>query len=442
MRISMLTWEFPPFIAGGLGMACYGLAKALLTRGVEIDMVLPTKEEVYFKLRKPDDVDYMPTFPMNPGSKKLLGLLAEIKNLEINERLRAIGLSEQPESYTSSKGDSWFENLLETDMRRIYGQHIFKSMEEVRDYLDGDEDLFRKVREFTARFLRYPKIFARSDAIHAHDWLTYTAGVALKGMLGKPLIAHIHATEFDRAGGPGDERIHKIEYTGLEAADLVVAVSNYTARMIIDRYRIDPKKIRTVHNAYSVSGHCRERHRIFKDPLILFLGRITIQKGPDYFLEVASRVLEKHPNVRFVMAGSGDMFFRMVRATAAKRLRDRFLFAGFLNREEVENMLKATDIYVLPSVSEPFGIAPLEAMSYGSVAIVSKQSGVSEVIQNAFKVDFWDIDQMTSVILDLLEKPEERLKIAKAGQIEALEIEWDRAAAQTIDVYNEALCSI
>jgi glycosyltransferase involved in cell wall biosynthesis len=256
------------------------------------------------------------------------------------------------------------------------------------------------------------------------------------------LIAHIHATEFDRSGGPGDERIHKIEYSGLSNADLVIAVSQFTAQMVIDRYRIPTKKIRVIHNAYSLASEgIPVRKKLFKDPLILFLGRITIQKGPDYFVEVAERVLKKFPNARFVMAGTGDMFSRIIRASASKRLKDRFLFAGFLNREQVEKILAATDIFVLPSISEPFGIVPLEAMAHGAVAIVSKQSGVSEIVDHAFKVDFWDIDTTVEIIVRLLSNPDELNDMSFKGQNEVLAIGWHKAAENTVKAYNEVLCS-
>jgi glycosyltransferase involved in cell wall biosynthesis len=433
----MLTWEFPPFIAGGLGMACYGLVKAMLKQGVEIDLVMPTTEEVYFPMRAPEDADILPIAYLDPSRGKIKFEKQTIENLI--ERLRTVGAYAYPESYLTP-GFS-FENFIES----VWNKHMWISRqgaEAIRTHLRGDSPLFRKVQELTSRMMKFASVLS-CDLIHVHDWLTYPAGVALKGMLGKKLVAHMHATEFDRAGGPGDDRIHNIEYMGLSNADRVIAVSQYTAQMVIDRYRIEPSKIKIVHNAYSVSSHDgQKRRRLFKDPLILFMGRITLQKGPDYFLEVADRVIRRYPNVRFVMAGSGDMFSRILRTSASKRLKDRFLFSGFLNREQVSQILSATDIFVMPSVSEPFGIVPLEAMAFGAVAIVSKQSGVSEVIENAFKIDFWDVNKTAEIIIDLLGHPDKMEEIAKAGKEEVMRIGWQKAAENAIDVYRGLGCSI
>lgn len=434
MKVLMLTWEFPPFISGGLAMACYGLVKSMLKKGVQIDMLLPTSEEVCFPMRKSGDEDNLPIWILD--KKQEVILLPKLSGTLV-ERLRAIGMTEIPESYISP-GFSFesFEATVEW-IWQTYHDRIEKDMNILTASMRGSENLFRKVQEFTARAMKYSQSFS-CDAIHVHDWLTYPAGIMLKRLLKKPLVAHIHATEFDRAGGPGDGRVHNIEYAGLTAADKVVAVSQYTARMIIDRYCVQPQKINVVHNAHSMDIDRPKRKKLFKDPVVLFLGRVTLQKGPDYFLEVAKRVISRFPKVRFIVAGSGDMFSRILRGAAAKKLKDRFLFTGFLNRDQVEKILLASDIFMLPSVSEPFGIAPLEAMAYGAVAVISKQSGVSEVIENAYKVDFWDIDKTADIVVHLLENPEERAVLAKAGQKEVFAIEWDEAAGKLIKVYEEA----
>lgn len=429
-----MTWEFPPFIAGGMGMACYGLARALLEIGVDVDLVLPTTDDVYFPLRKVSDVDTMPVHHMYRTND---GTHTTNHTLTLRERLKLLGVSSFPETYLTPGYN--FESTLEN----VWNLSFTKTheLDLVKMHLGGNENLFKKVREFTARMVRNAHNF-QCDAIHVHDWLTYPAGILLKNLLKKPLITHIHATEFDRAGGPGDHRIHNIEYAGMNQADRVLAVSQYTAQMIMDRYCVDSKKIRIVHNAYSFTSEVNidKKRKLFRDPLVLFMGRVTLQKGPDYFLRMAKKVLDRVPNVRFVMAGSGDMFSKILMSAASKNLKDRFLFAGFLNREQVEEMLSATDIFVLPSVSEPFGIVPLEAMAFGVVTIVSKQSGVSEVIKNAHKVDFWDIDKTSNIIIDLLENPVERKKMAKAGQEEVLEIGWKEAAQKTKNAYEEVVC--
>lgn len=431
----MLTWEFPPYIAGGLGMACYGFAKSLLSMGVEIDLVLPTAEEVYFPLRRPEDADILPIAELDP-SRKSRFTTQTMEDLE--ERLKIIGVSAIPESYITPGFSlkTFHDYILHKFTTSNIGQIGTMSAN-----LRGDEPIFKKVQELAVRSAKYLSTF-NFDVIHAHDWLTYPAALILKEMTGKKLVSHIHATEFDRAGGPGDGRIHNIEYTGLSSADLVVAVSRYTARMIIDRYRIEPGKIEIVHNAYSLSNNLPlEKKKLFKDPLILFLGRVTLQKGPDYFLNVAEKVLRRHPKVRFVLAGTGDMFSRILKTSASKRLRDRFLLTGFLNRRQVEQILSATDIFVLPSVSEPFGIVPLEAMAFGAVAILSKQSGVAEVVKNVYKVDFWDIDKTVEIITNLLGNPDEMIRTAKAGQDEVFAIGWQKAAKKLLRIYEGLTCS-
>lgn len=434
----MLTWEFPPFIAGGLGMACYGLAKGLLSMGVEINLMLPTRDEVYFPLRKVEDADIMPIVSLGQKDSAPTEQLFKVQNItNLRERLEAVGASIFPESYftTASGSVSKYYDLLSREISIPLDSNI----EKISTYLTGEEPLFKKVQEFSERVIKYSDAL-NCDLIHAHDWLTYPAGVAVKNILKVPLISHIHATEFDRAGGPGDERIHNIEYAGMSEADSVVAVSKYTAALVIDRYRIKPKKIKVVHNAYSVSNDTiNARRRIFKSPLVLFLGRITIQKGPDYFVRVAEKVLKECKDVFFVMAGSGDMFSGVLKSAASRRLKERFLFTGFLNREKVEDILCATDIFVLPSVSEPFGIVPLEAMAFGAATIVSKQSGVAEVIENVYKVDFWDVDQMSGVIIDLLKNPEKRDEMARLGKAEVLRIGWNKAAEKLVNVYKRHL---
>ena len=216
-----------------------------------------------------------------------------------------------------------------------------------------------------------------------------------------------------------------------------MVVSSFTASVISDKYKIDPAKIRIVHNAFTVQGGVSKRQRIFKEPTILFVGRITIQKGPDYFLEVARRVLEKEKNVRFVMAGSGDMARKILHKAASLGLGTKFLFAGFLKRGEVEQILSSADIFIMPSVSEPFGIVPLEAMSYGAVAVISKQSGVAEVIENAYKIDFWDINQIVSIILDLLKTPGKLRELSQKGIEEVAKLQWETAARKVAAVYDE-----
>lgn len=438
MKILMFTWEFPPLISGGLGMACYGMVKALLALGIKIDLVLPTKEMVYFPLREESDVDTLPVVFMDLHLQREY-ISRKFSNL--NERLEYLGISGRPESYlqlgdiqkymSAVKKEYW---LSDTTLREE--QELWKDM---TASLTGDEDLMQKVQEFTLRADR----FAREldyNLIHAHDWLTYPAGMLAKKISQKPLVVHIHATEFDRAGGPGDERVHKIEHAGMSYADMVIAVSQYTAQMIISRYRIDTGKIRIVHNAFTLSDDTvLSKIRLFKGPTVLFLGRITLQKGPDYYLEVAERVLKIHPEARFIMAGTGDMARNLLRRSASMHLQNKFLFTGFLNRNQVEEILRASDIYVLPSVSEPFGISPLEAMAFGIASLISKQSGVAEVVNHAYKIDFWDVDLMADTINYLIDHPEKCLKMGIDGMREVNQIRWNEAAEKIRVIYSAVL---
>ncbi|MBP7117597.1 MAG: glycosyltransferase [Candidatus Cloacimonetes bacterium] len=438
MKILMFTWEFPPLISGGLGMACYGIIKALLNQGIKIDLVLPTKEFVYFPMREPEDADTLPVVFVDAEKQRSF---SHVTFNTLQERMEYIGISEEPESYfqladikrdsLALKKEYWLSETVSLEEKDLW--------QEMTTNLIGDELLIRKVQEYTLRAEKLAKTLDY-DVIHAHDWLCYPAGMLARRIAQKPLIVHIHATEFDRAGGPGDERIHKIEHAGMTYADKVIAVSQYTAQMIMSRYRIDTAKIRIVHNAFSVPDDAViAKQRIFGGPVILFLGRITLQKGPDYFLEMAQRVLAVHPEARFIMAGTGDMSRKLLRRSASLKLKNRFLFTGFLNRKQVERVLRASDIYVLPSVSEPFGISPLEAMAFGITSIISKQSGVAEVVNHAFKIDFWDTDLWVETINYLIENPDKCVKIGIDGMHEVNRIQWDEAAEKIRLLYSNTL---
>ncbi|HNZ32844.1 MAG TPA: glycosyltransferase family 4 protein [Candidatus Cloacimonas sp.] len=438
MKILMFTWEFPPLISGGLGMACYGMVKALLSQGIKIDLVLPTKELVYFPLRDEGDADTLPAVFIEP--EKQIEYTRRAFTC-LSERLEYIGVTTHPESYFNLSEIAEYSNLIKKhyELSEVTISEELELLKEMTAHLIGDEDLIRKVQEYTLRANRFAKIL-EYDLIHAHDWLTYPSGILTKQISHKPLIVHIHATEFDRAGGPGDPRIHKIEYIGMTYADKVIAVSQYTAQMIMSRYRIDSGKIRIIHNAFTLpETNLNNKKRIFIGPTILYLGRVTIQKGPDYFLDMAAKVLKVHPEARFILAGTGDMQRQILRRSASLSLKNRFLFTGFLNRKQVERILQAADIYVLPSVSEPFGISPLEAMSYGITAIISKQSGVAEIIHHAFKIDYWDVDLWAETINHLIENPEECRKIGIEGMKEVQRIQWDEAAEKIRQLYATTL---
>jgi glycogen synthase len=279
------------------------------------------------------------------------------------------------------------------------------------------------------------------DVIHAHDWLTYKAGIAAKEVTGKPLVVHMHATEFDRSGENVNTIIYEIEKQGMMAADAVIAVSNLTRNIVIEKYGIAPEKVFTVHNAVDPVDHevTAKFTKGTDEKIVTFLGRITYQKGPEYFVEAAAKVLKKNSNVRFVMAGSGDMMNKIIRRVAQLKIADKFHFAGFLKGDEVVNMFQMSDVYVMPSVSEPFGISPLEAMRSNVPVIISKQSGVSEILKHAIKVDFWDVDAMADAIYGLLQYDGLNTMFRKYGKDEVDSLKWENAAVHVADVYSFAL---
>ncbi|MBQ4021434.1 MAG: glycosyltransferase family 4 protein, partial [Bacteroidales bacterium] len=278
------------------------------------------------------------------------------------------------------------------------------------------------------------------DVIHAHDWLTYLAGIAAKRVSGKPLVIHVHATEYDRTGENVNTQVYAIEQMGMREADKVITVSDWTRNIVINKYGIDPEKVVTVHNAVDFSN--RETlvaKRGVPEKTVTFLGRITFQKGPEYFIEAAYKVLQKTDNVRFVMAGSGDLLNRSIRRVAQLGMADKFHFTGFLRGADVQKMFALSDVYVMPSVSEPFGISPLEAMQSNVPTIISKQSGVAEVLKYAIKVDFWDIDALADAIYGLVTYPAIAKVAGEKGYDEVNSLKWDHAAAKIKDVYQAAM---
>jgi len=282
------------------------------------------------------------------------------------------------------------------------------------------------------------------DVIHAHDWLTYYAGIAAKRVSGKPLVVHMHATSFDRSSSDNiDTRVYEIERTGMAAADRVIAVSNLTRNIIIEKYNIPAERVVTVHNAVRFAENEIELpERGVTDKIVTFLGRITFQKGPDYFVEAAAKVLKRVPNVRFVMAGSGDMMNHVIRRVARLGIADRFHFTGFLKGDDVHKMFQLSDVYIMPSVSEPFGISPLEAMRANVPSIISKQSGVAEVLDYAVKVDYWDVDSMADAIYGLITYPALSKMFAQKGLEEVTNLKWNDAAKKVKQVYEDAIASM
>lgn len=426
MKVLMFGWEFPPHITGGLGTACYGLTKGLLHQGVEVIFVVPKaygdENQQAVRLVNASDVS------IDIRNSIYKDYWENISYIEVGSNLIPYASPEEFYdiiNYTKQTGSDNYESVLSKkyEFSGKYGQNL---MEEVQRYA------------LVASTIAHQSNF---DVIHAHDWLTYPAGIAAKKISNKPLIIHVHATEFDRSGENINQNVYDIEKLGMENADLIIAVSNLTRNIIIERYGISADKVYTVHNAVEPATrsdfHYEEKH--VKEKIVTFLGRVTFQKGPDYFVEAAYKVLQKDNNVRFVMAGSGDMLNRMIRRVAQLRISNKFHFTGFLDAENVDKMFSMSDVYVMPSVSEPFGISPLEAMRSNVPVVISKQSGVSEVLKYALKIDFWDIDAMSDAIYGLLHYDALSRMFIKHGKSEVDNLKWDNAANLVKELYIKAL---
>ena len=422
MRVLMFGWEFPPFKTGGLGTACYGLTSGLKHMGVEVTFVVP-------KSNGPEPSQHVKII----GTEDVHTYMEEIEDYT-HVRLVEVNVSLSP--YARPEQHFEVQEVKYQSKRKI----LVTNAPSGNEGLYG-KSLFEGIEEYTAK----AKVIAereKFDIIHAHDWMTFQAGIEAKKVSAKPLVAHIHSTEYDRTGGWSvNPIVCDIEQTGVREADGVIAVSNRAKRTIMENYSIPAEKISVVYNAIdaddSTSNGLAERH--LKKKIVLFLGRITLQKGPDYFLEAANKVLEKEPDVMFVMAGDGDMMYRMIERASDLSMGHKVLFTGFLRGPAVDRMYDMADVYVMPSVSEPFGIAPLEAMSHGVPVIISKQSGVSEVIKHALKVDFWDIDNLADRIISVLRYRALRDMLGKNGKSETRNFSWDNSATQCINVYNKTL---
>lgn len=429
MRVLMFGWEFPPHIAGGLGTACYGMTKGLAANGVEVLFVMPSAS---------GDEDQSAVRILNASDTPLFeNALDDVNEFIDKVQFYRIGTNmipyADPEEFSQIVENE--SKYLDKDFRIQYG-HKYKFsgkyganlMEEVARYAMAGATL---AMEHADEF----------DVIHAHDWLTYLAGMAAKKVTGKPLVVHVHATSFDRGSEDNiDTRVYSLERRGMEAADKVIAVSELTRNICINKYGISPDKVVAVHNAVDFSGNGNMSvERGIKDKVVTFLGRVTYQKGPEYFIEAAAKVLKRCDNVRFVMAGSGDLLNRCIRHVARLGISDRFHFTGFLRGAEVTKMFALSDVYVMPSISEPFGISPLEAMRTNVPSIISKQSGVAEVLNYAIKVDFWDVDAMADAMYGLLNYPALSHVASTAGYDEVNNLKWTAAAAKIKDVYESVV---
>ena len=434
MRVLMFGWEFPPHIAGGLGTACYGMTRGLARNDVEVIFVMPRasgdEDERFVKVVNASDVEARYCDSKIEGADDIM---RKISFIHIDSNMVPYISPEEFETYREGyertgkkfwerEGDSW------TQRYTFSGKYGANLMEEVARYAVVAAEVARQLE-------------GQFDVIHAHDWLTYFAGIAAKRVSGKPLVVHMHTTSFDRSSSDNiDTRVYAIERAGMAAADRVIAVSNLTRNIVIEKYNIPAEKVVTVHNAVRFAEKENELpERGVDDKIITFLGRITFQKGPDYFVEAAAKVLKRVPNVRFVMAGSGDMMNHVIRRVARLGIADRFHFTGFLKGDDVHKMFQLSDVYIMPSVSEPFGISPLEAMRANVPSIISKQSGVAEVLDYAVKVDYWDVDAMADAIYGFVKYPALAKMFAEKGLEEVTGLKWNNAAAKIKTVYEDAI---
>jgi len=453
MRVLMFGWEFPPHISGGLGTACFGLTRGLAFHGVDVIFVVPKAygdedqtavklvgaSQVQVKKRSYQFTNAAYGELQKTGSKVIRDLLY----IEIGSRLVPYLSPEEFGQYVSERllhGDtSWIEK---SDRELPSADTFVEVLGTIEFTGKYGPDLIQEVSNY-AIVASEVALEQEFDVIHAHDWLTYPAGIAAKNASGKPLVVHVHATEFDRSGENYNTIVYDIERSGMLAADLVITVSNLTRNIVIERYGIDPSKVVTVYNAVEPTGD-RKQLQVQKnidEKVVTFLGRITYQKGPEYFMEAAYKVLQYSDNVRFVMAGSGDLLRKMIRYAARLGITEKFHFTDFLKGPEVEYMFALSDVYVMPSVSEPFGISPLEAMRSNVPVIISKQSGVSEILKHAIKIDFWDVDAMADAIYGLISYDALSAMFREYGKEEVESLKWENAALQLKNQYVQLVQS-
>ena len=416
MKALMFGWEFPPQILGGLGTASYGLTKG---------MAQQTDMEITFVLQKPNG-DEDQSFLRLVGANHVPVVYKETSNEYIEQ---IIGKLTRLDDYLHYRNNIRydFSRISTNELGCIYfsGRYPDNLVEEISNY------------EAVASVLAHSLDF---DIIHSHDWLTYPAGKFAKQISGKPLVVHVHATDFDRSRGNVNPTVYAIEKAGMDAADHIITVSNLTRQTVIDKYHQPPHKVTTVHNAVEPLEHAETVIKAQRsEKLVTFLGRITMQKGPEYFVEAAHRVLEKTNNVRFVMAGSGDMMHAMIDLVAKRNIADRFDFTGFLKGKQVHQLLADSDVYIMPSVSEPFGISPLEAMQVGTPSIISKQSGCAEILAHAIKTDYWDIDAMADAIYAIVHYPAMHKSLRNEGKAEVDSITWEKAGLKVRKIYDMVL---
>lgn len=421
MRVLMLGWEFPPRIAGGLGVACYGLVKGLTHHGVQVTFVMPLRSGQEptntYRLLSASEID----IPVD--STRTITFWRQVRFYGVETALGPYLEQLERPILTFDAVPEPVQEATPTGPFRLFftGKYGADLLGEVYRYA------------YVVSFLAEREHF---DLIHAHDWLTYPAGIALKRLTGKPLIVHIHATEYDRSGENPNPTIREIEAQGFAEADLIIAVSFYTRSIVVEKYGIPPEKVWVIHNAVLPKDRQPIERPARRRKVVTFLGRVTYQKGPEYFVEAAARLAPRLPEAHFVIAGTGDKLRSIIHRVAELRLGSRFSFTGFLPPREVEQLFDLSDVYVMPSVSEPFGISALEALRAGVPVIISKQSGVAEVLRYALKVDFWDVDRLADLIYGVLRYPAITRFFRRFAQDELSQLQWEKSSARVVEAYK------
>lgn len=424
----MLGWEFPPLFSGGLGVATYGMVKAL-RHNVDIKLIIPS----YSTSSSLPNVKIIGLNSISAEELdteqlrfKLEDLGSEVHRLPlsvspyqfINEEIEKSRLGEGSINLTSEKTIEMIHNIFSDS--NVYG---FNVMHKVY--------LYTQLSEQIARTLDF-------DIIHAHDWITFAAGLRIKKTTGKPLVVHVHSLETDRAGEWIRNSIYHLEKETLGEADSVFSVSQFTKDQIVKHYGIDSSKIHVVHNGIDPGDMPRKKHQL-RDKLVVFLGRLTHQKGPEFLLETAEKVTKVYPRVKFVVAGTGDQFAHVLETSAYKKLGSKFIFAGFLSKAKVDELLSMADVYFMPSVSEPFGITALEAAQHHVPTVLSSQSGAAEVMKSSLKADFWDTDKHANYIYALLKYGPLNQQLSDSAKAELDCLTWDHTARKICSVYEQLL---
>jgi glycosyltransferase involved in cell wall biosynthesis len=424
-KVLMLGWEFPPLFSGGLGVATYGLVKALSPKN-DIRLIIPSASSS-------SELDNVNIIGLNRITKE-----------EINvERLQFQFAFPNTEVHRLPIVVSPYHHL-NTEIERAQWKE-FELLREGKGSVEAINSIFSDQNVYGGNVMHKVYLFSKLaeeiaadgdfDVIHAHDWITYPAGVNIKNRTGKPLILHVHALETDRAGSSARNEIYWLEKNAMEVADQIITVSQYTKDQILQYYHIDSTKISVVHNGIAPASIPRTTHKL-KDKLVVFLGRLTHQKGPHFLLETAEKVSKVYPRVKFVVAGTGDQFAHLLESSAYRKMGRKFLFTGFLSKVKVDELLSLADVYFMPSVSEPFGLTALEAAQHHVPSVISAQSGAAEVMKASLQADFWDTDKYANYIHALLKYNALRKELTSAARQELKSLTWDAAAAKISGVYN------